>query len=70
MKQITIERIRNGYLLKLEFCDLEYHPNCESLFRAILLSLEGKSPRFSGESFGQVFVADKPDQHFTAVILK
>lgn len=63
---MNIEKITNGYLLIDRIGGREFYPDCQSLFNSILMKLEGRSIWFGGESFGQVFVASKPEETFQA----
>jgi hypothetical protein len=68
MRNITIEKIDNGYLVRGgSLVDKTRHcADAQILFEELLMTLEGRSRSFGGESYGAVFVANEPGKTFTA----
>lgn len=52
---ITIEKVENGYILtEGDYRPKEVVTTTDALFGKLLLILEGRSSRFSGDGFGRV----------------
>lgn len=67
--QITVEKIKNGYLVKRDNGlreSREYCADAQTLFQCLLLNFEGRGKFFGGDSYGEVFVASEAGQKFTA----
>lgn len=68
---MTIEKIETGYLVTItsHMARRQHHfATLQELFQFQLMYLAGRSQVFGNDSFGEVFVADKPGQVFTAKI--
>jgi len=51
---ISIETIRNGWVVTDAHGNKESHHSLQSLFESLLLSLDGKSQFFGGSMYGKV----------------
>lgn len=65
---LSIETIKNGILLKTQYSETEFYANCEELFNALLLKIEGRGRFFSNDSYGYVHIFYNEEESFTAPV--